>query len=50
MRVQILGDFMLIVNGLNGRWKINISSFRAEAHRIENFVGSNGYQARERSS
>ena len=38
MRVQVAGDSNLVVNWLNGRWKINNRKFRAEVQERENLL------------
>ena len=35
MRVQILGDSMLLVKWMNGRWKNDKPMFRAEVHKTQ---------------
>ena len=38
MRVQIMGDSILIVNWLSGKWKINHQKFRAEVRNTQNLM------------
>ena len=38
MRIQILGNSYLMVNWMNGRWKINYQEFRMEIHKTRNIL------------
>ena len=38
MRIQILGDSNLIVNWMNGKWKINNQEFRMMVQKTENML------------
>ena len=38
MRVQVMGDTNLVVNWLNGRWKINNQKFRADVQKTQNLL------------
>ena len=38
MRIQIMKDSILVVNWLNGKWKINKKKFRAEVQKTQNLM------------
>ena len=38
IRVQIVGDFHLVVNWMNGRWTISNQKFRVEVQRTQNLL------------
>ena len=42
MRIQILGDPNLIVNWMNGKWKINNQKFRMMVQEMQNVLDKTG--------